>query len=44
MVKIFINDQEVRREDLSQYEVKSDEVKRILNGKIKNQKEEKEYA
>lgn len=44
MVKIFINDQEVRREDLSRYEVKADEAKRILAGKIKNKKEDKEYA
>lgn len=43
MTKIFINGHEVRREDLSQYEVKSDEVKRILASKIK-EREEREYA
>lgn len=35
MLRVFINGQEVRREDLSKYEIKSEDVKRILAEKVK---------
>lgn len=38
MTRIFINGQEVRREDLGKYEIKSEDVKRILAEKIKGAK------
>lgn len=31
MVRIFIGDKEVRREDLEKYEIKSEAVKRIIS-------------
>lgn len=34
MVRIFINGQEVHKEDLSKYEIKSEDVKRILLGNL----------
>lgn len=39
MTRVFINGQEVKKEDLYTYEIKSEDVKRILSNKIK--KEEK---
>lgn len=36
MTRIFINGREVRRDDLDKYEIKSEDVKRILSEKISN--------
>lgn len=35
MTRVFINGKEVRRKDLSKYEIKSEEVKRILAEKLR---------
>lgn len=36
MTRIFINGKEVRRNNLSQYEIKSEDVKRIFSEKLSN--------
>lgn len=39
MTRVFINGKEIRKEDLGKYEIKSENVKRIIREALKRKKE-----